>query len=122
MNILIAHHQEKVRSALAFLLSQEPNMQVMGSLSNLEEIVKILSSTRPDVVLLECDFLRKLLEEQIAEFQERFNSINVIVLCSGTEKKMIMPATGDYTFVDITEHPRRLITALRILELEREYE
>jgi len=122
VHVLIAHHQEKVCSALTFLLSQDPNIHVVGDVSNLEELVKILSSTQPDVLLLDCDFSSKRLTEQIAEFQEQAGNLKVVVLCSSTETMQTMLPTDDYTLVDITEHPRRLITALRVLELERNYE
>ena len=122
MHILIAHHQEKVRSALTFLLSQAPNFDVVGDASNLEELVKDLRSTQPDVVLLDCNLADKSLTELSADFQEQSRDLKVVVLCSNTDRIQAMLSPGDYTFVDITEHPRRLITALRVHQLEGEYE
>jgi len=121
VHILIAHHQEKMRSALTFLLSQETNFQVVSDASNPEELIKNLKSTQPDVVLLDCNLFDKPLADQVAGFQEQVEDLRVVVLCSGAEKENLLP-TGNYTFVDITEHPRRLITALRVLELEEKYE
>ncbi len=122
MHILIAHHQEKMRSALTFLLSQEPNIQVVGDASDPEELINNLKSTQPDVVLLDCNLSDKSLAEQIAAFQEQVKDLRVVVLCSSAKKMETVLPPGNYTVVDITEHPRRLITALRVLELEEKYE
>lgn len=122
MHILIAHNQEKVRSALTFLLSQEPNIHVLGDASNLEELVNILRSTQPNVVLLDSDLATKPLLEQIAELQEQVGDLKVVVLCSSPETMQTMLSSSDHTFVDITAHPKQLVTALRVLQLESEYE
>ena len=122
MYILIAHRQEKVRSALTFLLSQEPNIHVVGEASDLDELAKVLRSTQPDVVLLDCDLSAKPLTEQVAELQEQAGDLKVVVLCSRAETMQTMLSPGDYTFVDITAHPKQLVTALRVLQLESEYE
>ena len=122
VHILIAHHQENVRSALTFLLSQEPNFHVVGEACDLEELMNSLSDSHVDTILLDCDLVGKPITDQIAEFQEQTGNLKVVVLCSSTETKQTLPSTGDYTLVDITEHPRNLISTLRVLELERNYE
>lgn len=122
MHILIAHHQEKVRTALTFLLSQEQNIHVAGEASNLDELEKDLRSTQPDVVLLGCNLSDKPLTEQIAKLQKQAGDLKVVILCSNTELMQTMFSSGDYTFVDITAHPKHLLTALRVLQLESEYE
>jgi hypothetical protein len=46
----------------------------------------------------------------------------VLILCSKIEREQAALAAGVHTFVDKTAHPRQLLTSLRILQLESEYE
>lgn len=122
MYILIAHHQEKVRTALTFLLSQEPNIHVVGEASNLEELGKVLGSTQPDVLVLDCDLSAEPLTEQVVKLREKARNLKVVVLGSSTETRQTISFLSDYIHVDITAHPKHLVTALRVLQLESEYE
>ena len=97
-------------------------MHVVGEAGNLDETVKGLRSTQPDVVLFDHDLSGKPLAEQIAALREQAGDLKVVVLCSGTETMQMRLSPSDYTFVDLTAHPKQLVTALRVLQLESENE
>ena len=125
MRLLIAVRQQEMRAALGFLLSQEADMRVRGRRQQTaEELLACLEVARPDVMLLDCELPGRP--------DGRFcwpNStpLTPISKCSFSgpikvERERIVFGAGAHTFIDKTSHPRQLVTALRVLQLESEYE
>jgi two-component system response regulator DesR len=122
MRILIADRRKEVRDALAFLLSQEPGIRVVGEPANSQELLDSLEAVRPEVVLLDCELPGLSTADLLAKLHVLQSSIKVFVLCSRTEMGQAALAAGAHTFIDKRAHPKRLVTALRVLQLESEYE
>jgi DNA-binding NarL/FixJ family response regulator len=122
MHILIADRRQEVRDALAFLLSQEPGVRVVGESGNSQELLASLEAVCPDVVLLDCELPGLPMADLLAELHACDSSPRVVILCSRKEAGQAALAAGAHMFIDKTSHPKRLVTALRVLQLESEYE
>jgi DNA-binding NarL/FixJ family response regulator len=109
-------------AALGLLLSQEPDIHVVSEVGNSQELLARLEAVRPDVVLLDCELPGLPTADLLAQLHARDSNLNVLILCSKIEREQAALAAGVHTFVDKTAHPRQLLTSLRILQLESEYE
>lgn len=122
MRLLIAVRRQEMRAALGFLLSQEPGMCVVGEAGNSQELLASLEAVRPDVVLLDCELPGLPTADLLAELHAHDSSLRVLILCSNTEREQAALRDCAHTFIDKTAHPKHLVTALRVLQLESEYE
>jgi DNA-binding NarL/FixJ family response regulator len=122
MRVLIAVPRQEMRAALGLLLSQEPDTRVVGESGNSQELLASLEAVYPDVVLLDCELPGLPTTDLLAQLYAHNPTLRVLILCSKTEREQAAPAAGARTFVDKTVHPKHLVTALRVLQLESEYE
>ena len=122
MRVLMAVPRQEMRTALGLLLSQEPDIRLVGAPGNSHELLSCLEALCPDVVLLDCDLPGLPTAELLAQIKAQDAKLKVLVLCSRIDRGQAAVAAGARTFVDMTSHPRRLLTALHVLQLESEYE
>ena len=122
MRVLIADRRQEVRDALGFLLSQETDICVVGESGNSQELLASLELLCPDVVLLDCELPGLPAADVLARLHAHDSSLKVLVLCSKKEREQAPLSATGFTFIDKSAHPRRLVTALRVLLLESEYE
>ena len=122
MRVLMAVSRQEMRAALGLLLSQEPGIRVVGAPGNSQELLSSLPDVRPDVVLLDCELPGLPAVDLLAQLYAHAATLKVLVLCSETEREQAALAASACTLVDKTSHPRQLLTALRVLQLESEYE
>ena len=122
MRVLIAIPRQEMCAALGLLLSQEPELQIVGQSGDSQELVTSLESARSDVVLLDCTLPGLPTNELLVQLHAQDPNLKVLVFCSKTESERLARAPGACAFVDKTSHPRQLLTALRVLQLESEYE
>jgi two-component system response regulator DesR len=122
MRLLIAVPRQEMRSALGLLLSQEPEIRIVGAPGNSQELLAGLEAVRPDVVLLDCELPGLPTADLLARLYAYDANLKVLILCSKTERAQAAVAAGAHGFVDKTSHPRQLLTALHVLQLESEYD
>jgi DNA-binding NarL/FixJ family response regulator len=122
MRVLIAVPRQEMRAALGLLLSQEPDTRVVGESGNSQELLASLEAVCPDVVLLDWELPGLPTADLLAQLYAHNPAPRVLILCSKTESEQAALAAGAHTFVDKTAHPKHLLTALRVLQLESEYE
>ena len=122
MRVLIADRRQEVRDALRFLLSQEADIRVVGESGNSQELLASLEVACPDVVLLDCELPGLPTADVLARLHAHDSRPKVLVLCSKSARGQAALSAGADTFIDRTAHPKRLVTALRVLLLESEYE
>jgi len=122
MRLLMVGLGQEMGAALRFLLSQEPDICVVGESRNSQELLACLEVVRPDAVLLDRDLPGMPMAELLAELRARDANLGVLILCFNPERERVAVAAGARAFVDRTSHPRQLLTALRVLQLESDYE
>jgi two-component system response regulator DesR len=122
MRVLMAVPQQEMRTALGLLLSQEPDIRLVGASRDSHELLANLEALRPDVLLLDCDLPGLPTAELLAQINAHDANPKVLVMCSRIAGGQAAVAGGTYTFIDKTSHPRQLLTALHVLRLESEYE
>jgi len=122
MRVLIAVPRQEMQTALGLLLSGEPDICLVGAPRNSHELLASLEALRPDVVLLDCDLPGLPMADLLAQINTHDSNPNVLIMCSTIEEGQATVATGAQRFVDKTAHPRQLLTALHVLQLESEYE
>jgi DNA-binding NarL/FixJ family response regulator len=122
MRVLIADRRQEVRDALGFLLSQEPDICVAGESGNSQDLLACLELVCPDVVLLDCELPGLPMADLLAQLHAHDSHPKVLVLCSKSARGRAALLAGADTLIDKSAHPRRLVTALRVLQLESEYE
>ena len=122
MRVLIAVPRQEMRTALGLLLSQEPDIRLVGAPGNSHELLGSLGALRPEVVLLDCNLPGLPTAELLAQIKAHEAKLKVLVLCSRIEEGQAAVTAGARTFVEKTSHPRQLLTALHVLQLESEYE
>ena len=122
MRVLIAVPRQEMCAALGFLLSQEPGIRVVGESGNSQELFDRLEAVYPDVVLLDCELPGLPTADLLAQLHAHDSHPKVLVLCSKIERKHAALSAGADAFIDKSAHPKRLVTALRVLTLESEYE
>jgi DNA-binding NarL/FixJ family response regulator len=111
-----------MQTALGMLLSQEPDICLVGAPRNSQELLASLEALHPDVVLLDCDLPGLPIDDLLAQINAHDANPNVLIMCSTIRQEQAAVATGAQRFVDKTAHPRQLLTALHVLQLESEYE
>ena len=122
MRVLIAIPRQEMCAALGLLLSQEPELQIVGQSGDSQELLASLEAARPDVVLLDCTLPGLPTNDLLVQLHVQDPNLKVLILCSKAENERLARAAGARAFIDKTSHPRQLLTALRVLQLESEYE
>jgi DNA-binding NarL/FixJ family response regulator len=111
MHILLADNQVAVRSALRFLLEQEPGMCLVGEAAEAEELLAQDAATQPDLVLLDWELPGSQPADLLAALRIR-RSMIVIALSGRPEARQAALNAGVDAFVSKGEPPERLLATL----------
>jgi DNA-binding NarL/FixJ family response regulator len=111
MHILLADNQGEVRSALRFLLEQEPGMWVVGEAAEAEALLAQEAAVQPDLVLLDWELPGSQPTDLLAALRVRRRTI-VIALSGRPEARQQALNAGVDAFVSKGEPPERLLATL----------
>jgi DNA-binding NarL/FixJ family response regulator len=111
MHILLADNQVEVRSALRFLLEQEPGMWVVGEAAEAEALLAQEAAVQPDLVLLDWELPGSQTTDLLAALRVRRRTI-VIALSGRPEARQEALNAGVDAFVSKGEPPDRLLATL----------
>ncbi len=111
MHILLADNQAEVRSALRFLLEQEPGMCVIGEAAEAEALLAQEAAIQPDLVLLDWELPGSRPAYLLAALRIRRRTI-VIALSGRLEARQEALNAGVDAFVSKGEPPERLLATL----------
>jgi DNA-binding NarL/FixJ family response regulator len=121
VRILIADRRADVRSAVGLFLQARKELEAVGEACDSQELLEQVEATRPDVVLLDWELLGEPVPELLSTLRGLAPSLKVIVLGSGPEHEQEAVAAGADYFVDKGDSPRRLLTAIQVIEIESRY-
>jgi two-component system, NarL family, response regulator LiaR len=92
IRVVIADDHRVVRDGLCFLLSQEPDMEVVGEAGEGRQTVNVVAATRPDVLLLDLYMPELDGHGVLAALAEAPHRPAVVVLTSATDDKHLVRA------------------------------
>lgn len=92
IKVLIADNQELIRESLKIVLSAYPDLEVVGAVSDGTEVLDCLSTTKPDVILM--DIRMPKMDGVLATkvIKEKFPNIKVIILTTFDDDDFIYSA------------------------------
>jgi DNA-binding NarL/FixJ family response regulator len=112
MHVLLADDQAEVRSALRFLLEQEPRMDVVGEAAEAQGILGQAAAMQPDLVLLDWELPGLPAADIVPALRSRCLHAKVIALSGRPEARQEALAAGVDAFVSKAEPPERLLATL----------
>lgn len=80
IKVMIADDQELLRESLKILLSSQDDIEIAGLAVDGEEVLNLIPSCRPDVILMDVRMPQMNGVQCTKEVKERYPDIQVIVL------------------------------------------
>ena len=117
MRILVATRRVALRDSLKVYLQLVPGIKITGMVSNRAELLSQVKTDSPDLLLLDEDISKKLVEDVIIPIQQIDSAPEVMVLGYRTKTKQAVLDAGAVAFVNKSDHPRTLLTAIEEFRL-----
>lgn len=111
MRILLADDQAKVRSALRFLLEQQPDIEILGEAVDATGLLDWLTAACPDLVLLDWE-LPGFSSDSLVALKELRPFLVVIALSGRPEARGAALRVGADAFVSKGDPPEQLLAAI----------
>jgi DNA-binding NarL/FixJ family response regulator len=116
MRVLLADDKVDLRSALRLLLEQEPGVELIDEVSDIDGLLAQVNRLHPDLLLLDWELTdidttgagQRLLHVLHGQYPH----LSVIVLSGRPESNRSVLAAGAHSFVSKSEPPDRLLSAL----------
>jgi DNA-binding NarL/FixJ family response regulator len=121
MNILIASLRKIVGTILATLLSNEPDMNVVGQAENATDLLAQAAVIRPDLVLVEWDLLGPSEADTIRALGRLEPAPDVIVYGQQPDWAQVALDEGADAFVWEGDGPKAMLTEIRRIWLNARY-
>lgn len=112
LRVLLADDQLAVRSALRLVLEQEPDVDVVGEVSEGERLLAEVSLTRPDLLLLDWELPGLPVVDLLSALRALCPSTKVVALSGRPEAREPALETGARAFVSKGDPPERLLAII----------
>jgi DNA-binding NarL/FixJ family response regulator len=112
MRVLLADDQEKVRSALALLLTQESDVEVVGEIGEAEHLLIWVRATHPDLVLLDWELPGDVSSSLFGVLRALAPHLKIIALSGLPEARQAALSAGADGFVSKGDPPERLLATV----------
>ncbi|OAB38357.1 response regulator [Paenibacillus glacialis] len=89
-NVLIADDHLVVREGLKFIIETNDNFQVVGEAANGEEVLRLLESLTPDIILMDLNMPIMSGLDTMKELKERNIHIPVVILTTYNEDELMI--------------------------------
>lgn len=115
IRVVIADDHRVVREGLSYLLSQEPEIQVVGHAEDGRQAVRVVTATSPDVLLLDLYMPEMDGHEVLAQMAEAPGRPAVVVLTSATDDDDLIRAlrSGATSYLLKTASAEQVVAAVR---------
>lgn len=113
MRVVVVEAQAHVRTALMFLLQQQPDLEVLCAFGPGPDLVARILTLRPEVILLDWDRPRQLARRLLAACKRLRGAPRVIVLVTRPEDEAQALAAGADALVSKGEPPALVLRAIR---------
>ena len=115
MRVLLADGHTEVRWALRTALKEEPDLTVIGEVSERKDLLAQAQALHPELILLEWELLGQRAGKLLAALYTLNGPVKVIVLSRQAECEQAALAAGADAFVSKADGPEQLLAALRQL-------
>ena len=112
MHILLGDDHAEVRSALRFLLEQEPGIDVVGEVAEAQMILSKAAAAQPDLVLFDWELPGLPAADLVLALRSRCLHAKVVALSGRPEARTEALAAGVDAFVSKGEPPEYLLATL----------
>ena len=113
MRVLLADDQPQVRSALRLLLEQESDIQIVGEVSNAEDLLSHTQASIPDVLLLDWELPGLPAVGRLSALRQGHPCLYIVALSGKWGARRSALAAGADAFVSKAEPSDRLLSTLR---------
>lgn len=115
VNILIADDHAVVRRGIKQILSDEPDIKVLGEASNADEIMPLLPNEKWDLLILDITMPGKSGLDALIEIKQRNPDLKVLILSMHPEEEIAMSAlkSGADGYLNKDSVPGELIRAIK---------
>ncbi|MCB0166002.1 MAG: CBS domain-containing protein [Anaerolineae bacterium] len=113
MQILLADAQPQVRSALRLLLEHEPEVSVVGEVTDAKDLLNSVRVTRPDLLLLDWDLPGLTDSNLLPVLRQGCPHLSIIALSGYIETRQRALSAGVEGFISKSHPPQDLLMTLR---------
>lgn len=118
MRIILAAREADLRLASQLLLTEEPNVDVVGTASTVSGTLALLKTYRVDIIILDSELSSRESSEWIAKIKNTKSKPKILLLVPEDIHSEKVSEMWVDAFVNKTEPPDRLITVFRRLVAE----
>ena len=115
MRVLLIDNQPHIRTAIQFLLDQQPGIWVVGTTDTSDGMPEQTNTLRPDIVLISWELWRKSATDLLTALHARDVSPRVVVFSSRMEEEQAAIQSGADAFLCVYDPPERFLNVLRTL-------
>jgi DNA-binding NarL/FixJ family response regulator len=112
MRVIVADDQPDVRSALRLMLEERPGISVIGEASTSAELVRLVKSVCPDLILFDWELSGAKPKELLTILRNFCPLVSTIALSSRPQMKQAALEAGASDFVCKSDPPESLLTTL----------
>ena len=111
MRFIVADRQPSTRSALKLLVEQYPDMESAGAAGDVNGLLSLARSAKPDLILVEWELLGAYPKGSLSTIKES-SSATIVVLSCCLDRSVPLEAGADY-YVSKVDKPERLISVIQ---------
>jgi DNA-binding NarL/FixJ family response regulator len=119
MRIIFAARETDLRLASQLLLSEEPNVNVVGTASTVSGVLALLETYQVDIVILDSELSTRKTSEWISEIKNYTPKTQIILLGSKDQHPQVPAELGVDAFIDKTVPADHFISAFRQVVAKR---
>jgi DNA-binding NarL/FixJ family response regulator len=120
MRVLVVESQPHVCAALRFLLSQQSDIQCVGSIGAEPNLTAKLALITADVIVLDWSLPQHMASRLLSVIRRLPDKPRIIVLSSRPQAEQAALAAGADAFVSKNDSPEVVLSMLRSVSVERQ--
>ena len=119
MRIILATPEVDLRLAIQLLLSEEPNVKIVGTASNLDGVLALIQTTQVDLVFLDWDLVDQPINTLIEQIHVEQPELDLIILVSRASQRSTPLEAGVQAYLLKGEPPEKLVQVYRQIVAEK---
>ncbi len=113
MRVLLVHDRAQGCSTLKQVLEQEPELSVVGELDEVQDLLTLVSKTKPDLLLLDWELPGVQIGNLLSTLHASSNSMKIVAFSEREQARQEALTAGADAFVSRQDPQEWLLTTLR---------